>query len=377
MNTADWRVRTCTAVYFCDMTRHSSAMDSSTVGTAAVREVWVDTAKGIAIILVVLFHAIIFTDRVDLAWLWPVPAGILDTFRMPLFFFAAGLFASKALRLSFRDLTRTRLLRLVWLYVLWSFIWAVVFTFVHVPGSGGEAPLMQFLFILVLPNPSTWFVYGLALYFIAMWLMRRFPWWLQLSVGLAIALLFGTQTLTADNGALNKMGLYFLYFQLAVLSGAHARRLFAKTQWWHALLMITVYAAAVIPVAKYDLLTLPFVRIIASVLAITAGCAIAVVLSRRRAFSWLSYLGSRTLPIYVLHFYPILLFMTLIEVVAPELRWTAPAMPLALTIVAILVSLGVYALTKRLPGLYTEPAFLSALFAPRPASEPSVAPQNP
>lgn len=98
------------------------------------REVWVDTAKGIAIILVVLFHAIIFSDRVGLAWLWPVPAGILDTFRMPLFFFAAGLFASKALGMSFADLTRTRLLRLVWLYVLWSFIWAVVFTFVQVPG---------------------------------------------------------------------------------------------------------------------------------------------------------------------------------------------------------------------------------------------------
>ena len=57
---------------------------------APSREVWVDTAKGIAIILVVLFHAIIFTNRVDLAWLWPIPAGILDTFRMPLFFLLAG-----------------------------------------------------------------------------------------------------------------------------------------------------------------------------------------------------------------------------------------------------------------------------------------------
>ena len=346
---------------------------------APSREVWVDTAKGIAIILVVLFHAIIFTNRVDLAWLWPIPAGILDTFRMPLFFFAAGLFASKALRLSFVDLTRTRLLRLVWLYVLWSLIWAVVFTFVQIPGEGGsESPLLQFLLILVWPNPSTWFVYGLALYFIAMWLMRRFPWWLQLGIGLALALLFGTQTLMAENGALNKMGLYFLYFQLAVLSGAHARRLFARTRWWHALLIVVIYAAAVVPMAKFDLLALPFMRVIASLLAIATGCAIAVVLSRLRGFRWLSYLGSRTLPIYVLHFYPILIFITLIQPIAPDLMWAAPAIPLAVTVVAILVSLGIHALTKRVPGLYTEPAFLSALFVARPArtSEQSGPPQS-
>ena len=69
------------------------------VGAEAVpksRETWIDVAKGMAIILVVLFHASTFMDEIGLAGSWGRLAVSMDTFRMPLFFFTAGIFAAQS-----------------------------------------------------------------------------------------------------------------------------------------------------------------------------------------------------------------------------------------------------------------------------------------
>src|SRR5690606_5935605 len=97
------------------------------MASSPARETWVDVAKGGAIVLVVLFHAALFLDDVGLAWLWPRAGTALDTFRMPLFFSTAGLFAAKTLALDLRTVLRRRVARLVWVYVLWSLVWTLAF----------------------------------------------------------------------------------------------------------------------------------------------------------------------------------------------------------------------------------------------------------
>lgn len=322
----------------------------------AARETWVDVAKGIAIILVVLFHAIIFPIEVGLGRLWGTFAALLDTFRMPLFFFTAGLFAAKAISLPFGQLFRTRVARLLWLFVLWSTIWFVVFLFAPPLGDGGigSTPL-EFALLLIWPNVSTWFVYGLALFFMASWLMRGLPVWLQLAIGVVIAQLFDTDLIDSPNGAHDKMGMYFVYFLLATHVGPRVRGLAPRVRWWHALIATAVYGVAIVITARAELLQVPFVRMAVALLAIVAGCSVAIALSRWRAFGWLRELGSRTLQVYLVHFYPILAICLLIAPVAPSLQGVGVLLPPVLTVVAILTALGVHRLTRRVSWLWDLP----------------------
>jgi uncharacterized membrane protein YcfT len=320
------------------------------------REGWVDSAKGIAIILVVLFHAIIFPAAVGLAWLWPTPALVLDTLRMPLFLFTAGLFASRAISLDLRALFWSRVARLLWVYVLWSIIWAIAFQFIPVTGSDEPSFWIDLLLFPVWPNASTWFVYGLAIYFIVAWLLKRLPIWAQLVIAGLISVAFGTQWIDTGNGSIDKIGTYFLYFLVAVHVSGWARGVAPRIRPWQMVVAFVAYVVVATVTAKFDLLNLPFIRIVVSVLAILAGVSIAVTINRWRAFGWLAGLGQRTLQVYLIHFYPILIITAIMTPYALTLKPLGPVIPLALTVIAITVALLVHRLTRRVTWLYDLPS---------------------
>ena len=81
---------------------------------------WVDAAKGLCILLVVLGHAI--TELQAHGYYTAQWAGInffLGPIRMPLFFLLSGLFAGKALKESWHKLANRRIWVMVYLYVIW------------------------------------------------------------------------------------------------------------------------------------------------------------------------------------------------------------------------------------------------------------------
>ncbi|BDZ51941.1 hypothetical protein GCM10025867_41820 [Frondihabitans sucicola] len=315
-----------------------------------------------AIILVALFHSIIFPAELHLAGPWETPATLLDTFRMPLFFFTAGMFAQKAISRSFPELFWSRMARLIWLFVLWCVIWFVAFQFIPLVGEGQSAPTALSLALsLVWPNESTWFIYGLAVYFALAWVIKPLPIGVQLAIGFVIVELFGTKLIDSPNGALDKMGMYFLYFLLATKVSPMVRAWAPRATWRFTILAFVFYFAAAVSSAKFDFLTAPVVRVVVSLLAITAGCSLAIMLSRLPAFGWLRLLGQNTLQVYLVHFYPILLGVALLAPVASSLHVLAPIVPPIFTAVAILVSLGVHSLTKRATWLWGLPEPLARL----------------
>jgi uncharacterized membrane protein YcfT len=329
------------------------------------RERWVDTAKGIAIIFVVLFHSVIFMDDIHLAGPWVPLSGLMDTFRMPLFFFTAGIFAGKVLKLSFADLFRARIARLFWLYLLWSLLYTIVFQFVPIQR---DAPTwIGFLISPVWPNESTWFVYALGLFFIVQWLLRPLPIWLQFVPGVVLALLFGSGIVHSGNGALDKMGTYYVFFVAAVHFGPLARRIAPRTRLWSAILLVVIYVGVAAVLVKTDLDHIPGVRLAASVLAIVTGSALAVEFSRTRVMDWLNALGKRTLPVYFLHFFVILFIVAILDPVAPSLVRFGAIIPPLTTVIAIVAALLFFQLTRRIPGLYALPRPLPI----RAQSEPS------
>jgi uncharacterized membrane protein YcfT len=321
---------------------------------ATVRESWVDAAKGLAIICVVLFHSVIFMEAIGLASVWVALSGLLDPFRMPLFFFTAGLFAPKALRMSFVELFRKRVALLLWLYLLWSLIWVIVFQFVPIAGDGAPTWL-GFLLIPVWPNTSTWFIYALAIFFMGTWLIRSWPVWVQFLPALALTLAFGTRLVSSGSEALDKMAIYYIFFLAAVNFGTIARQLAQRVRVWHLAVLAVVYVPLAVVMVLTDVERVPGVRLFACVLAILMGGSLAVVLDRLRAFQWLHELGTRTLPIYLIHFFPILVTAAIIRPFASELVKVSAVIPPLLTVVTIFVALGFWRITRRIPGLYELP----------------------
>jgi uncharacterized membrane protein YcfT len=335
------------------------ATDGRAGEPSASRHDWVDTAKGIAILLVVLYHAIIFTAEAGLESRWSSIAATLGTFRMPLFFFTAGVFAAKAIGLGFRELFARRLLRLLWIYVLWSLIWIAAFTAVPALRSGrGPTALESLVTLPVLPNANTWFVYALAVYFVVAWLLRRLPVWLQLLPAAVLTVLFETDALRTGSGPLDKMATYFTFFLLAVRLGPVVLRLAPRVRPWHALALVAAYVGGTALAAALSLFYVPGVQLLLSCCAVAAGVAASVVLGRLAVLGWLARLGTRTLPVYVLHFYPILAVAALLRTLPDASSAVALALPPVLTVVAVAVSLVVHRSTRGVPGLYGLPRAL-------------------
>lgn len=327
---------------------------------SGVRDSWADLAKGAAIILVVLFHAVIFLNSSGVAMSWQLLNTALETFRMPLFFTVAGLFAAKAVSWPFSDLWRKRLARLVWLYVLWSLIWTVFFLVVPWPYNPDEQPTwLSFLGIFVWPNTSTWFVYALALYFAAAWLMRRLPALVQLGIAIVPTLIFAAHLVDPGNQALIKMPMYFFFFLAGSLYGPQIRQAAPRSRWWMAAILLAVWGSLTFVVLKAEVMTVFGVRVLLSILAVAAGIALAVTMSRSRLWAWMSALGTRTLPVYLLHFYPVIVVSILLRDVALP-TWLDMAAPLLLTALAIGVSLMLRLPLRKVPGLFDLPR------APRP-----------
>lgn len=341
------------------------------------RERWIDVAKGIAIILVVLLHSSFDYFGDSHVWRWADYAIMLETFRMPLFFFMAGIFASGALSKSFRELVDTRVFRFGWVYVLWTVIGIVLLQSILVGFDGWGSVLLEFAQMFVMPYESTWFIYAIAAYFVVAWLLRRLPLVVQLAVAVAATALFRSGLISPPDSEWTKVGEYFLFFLLAVEFGPRLRRLVPRMTWWHTLIAPIAYVGLLVVLwqtgwANADELSLKAQAswVVLSVLAVAAGCSVAILIARWRIFDWLYRLGSKTLPVYVLHWYLLLIGWALVALVPEFPGLVAPFVVPALTAFAIGGSLLVWRATRRAAFLYAQPAWLRlpARRGPRPRS---------
>lgn len=322
----------------------------------AGRETWIDVAKGIAIILVVLFHSVMYLEGAGVRGPFGSLNPLLDTFRMPLFFFMSGILAAKAITLPFGALFRTRMLRLLYLYVAWVTLQTVVLLAAPpISAAPVNARPLDLVTLFVRPNSNLWFIYALPLFFALAWLMRRWSPVLQVALTALIAAGFGSALLHTGT-PWDKMGRYLVFFIAAIWLGPRVRRLVPAVRWWHALLAALLYAGLSLLVVRLELTRVPFVLLATSLVAVTVGITVAAVLGRLVMFDWLRMLGTRTLPIYLVHTFPMIL-------VAAAIVWARPSigpalaniLPVLLCVGAIVVALLAFRYTGTVPGLFDVP----------------------
>jgi uncharacterized membrane protein YcfT len=145
-------------------------------GHGAGRLAWVDVAKGICILLVVMMHAVTGTGEAmgGEGFLHPVVA-FAKPFRIPDFFLLSGLFMGRVIDRDWRLFSDRRVIHFAYFYVLWLVIQSVA-RYGKIVGDGGPWAFAGHLaHALVEPYSTLWFIYLLAVFSVTTKALRRVP----------------------------------------------------------------------------------------------------------------------------------------------------------------------------------------------------------
>ena len=143
---------------------------------------WVDVAKGLCIVLVVMMHATLGVEKATgtetslhtfIEWARP--------FRMPDFFLISGLFLAARIDRPWRSYLDTKVVHFVYFYVLWLTIQFGLKAPGMVAENGVTATLIDYVTAYVAPFGTLWFIYLLAVYFVVAKLLQPLPKWAVLA----------------------------------------------------------------------------------------------------------------------------------------------------------------------------------------------------
>jgi uncharacterized membrane protein YcfT len=134
---------------------------------------WVDYAKGICIILVVMMHSTLGVEKAagELSWL----NGFIDwarPFRMPDFFMISGLFLASRIGKPWREYLDSKALHFAYFYVLWMNIQFVLKAPALYAEAGASGVVNGYLLGYIEPYGTLWFIYMLAIFFAVTKLLR-------------------------------------------------------------------------------------------------------------------------------------------------------------------------------------------------------------
>lgn len=329
------------------------------------RLAWIDTARGLAIVLVVLLHATDWIQETPInIEAWDHANEVINTLRMPLFFMCAGILATKWLYAAWADLIAKKVFFLGWLYLLWQLVGSLE-AVVAAQITGDQLTPVRMLLSLAMtpvrPRFELWFIWALALFFLINRYCSRFPLGPQLTVGLLMGFFAFSSLVPQVNLGWNGFLEYYLFFLIGCyyrpLLLALAERLTrplagAVVVGWTVLTSITYFTG---------LIYVPGIGLAVRLLGLVAGVGVALVLQNVRIFA---YLGSRTLQIYLAHT-PIIVVMALL---LDHVSLTGPArlltwlLPLVFTVAAVWLSLKLHTVLIRTRArvMYEPPAALTS-----------------
>lgn len=337
--------------------------NSTATPTIRRRETWIDTAKGMAILLIVFTHSGLvlgINEAPRPTWWGPVDHA-LTMVRLPAFFLISGLFMRNTIKRSRQEFLSSKVAPMAWLYLLWSFAWAIT---MGVYANGSHSALTEWVRSTLTITNGTWYLAALPLYYLGWRATRDWSGWVLWPLAGATALVFGANWLTTGSWGLNRILMYALFF----LIGAHlpdkVRILVSRTPAWLAVVAVpALYLALQI---KMPAAWLNDVRVaLFPLAAVPVFLVLARMIDNGRLAQGLRWLGARTLPIYVMHMFALDLVVRLLLPTADLLPFSiVGVMPLLMTILATSLTLATWAATRGVPGLYSAPTWLRELGKP-------------
>lgn len=291
---------------------------------ASDRVDWVDAAKGLCIIFVVMMHSTLGVGLAmgETGWMhWVV--SFARPFRMPDFFLISGLFLGLVIDRPWRRYIDRKVVHFLYFYLLWL---TAQFLF-KAPGmameNGASATLQAYLLAFVEPFGTLWFIYILPIFFVFTRLVKRLPVWF---VFVWAAFL---ETLPVHTGWLifDEFCARYVYFFAGY---AFAARIFDLADWLRQRparclailgLWAPINAALVFTPAPGNLgflldaygaqtggtggwAELPLISLLLGFAGALAIVAVASLVARARWAAWLEWLGAHSIVVYLAFFLP-------------------------------------------------------------------------
>lgn len=331
---------------------------------------WVDAGRGLAILLVVLYHSAQWATAAGIdSEGWRTFNDVVATLRMPLFFTLAGLFAGKWARASWRDLWAAKLSLFLWVFVVWSVIdsFAVILGLI-MQGERGNylVQVASTAMAPIAPRFELWFIWALAIFFVLVKLAAPVPPWLQLAVTGAASFL-ALPMLDLGNVGWNGIAKYLFFFLLGLYGRERILGFAEGLRIRTGIPLVAVWASFAAAGAFFGWNALPGFYFATAVLGVAAGIAISLVLAR---ITRLGRIGSKTLPVYLTHTSIVLVVYWVIWTATPTraspmISWLVPPTVAAIAIVSSLALDRIVAPVPVLRNLYVQPPFFAGARANR------------
>lgn len=277
---------------------------------STIRLAWIDVARAICIILLLLNHFGIWIypptiqEYSDVRF-WSVLNSALSALRMPLLFVLSGYLVSTRVLNGWRDRRNfLRVLTSIYLYAIWVSLYCII---TLIDGTNFLPNLVKLSsYPIQFYNPQTplWFIYYLALNVIIVVTTRKIPAWVVIT-GLSMVAVVVNVVDVPSEYSLSVRGLEnMVYFAVGsrfpqLVRGIAERQLLAK--FFGGVILFIGLGYFMKHFGDYRVVT-EVVQILANLAAVGVGIVTASALSSiQHARAFLSYVGQRTLPIYLMH----------------------------------------------------------------------------
>ncbi len=256
---------------------------------------WVDTARGIGIVLVVYGHALrghVTAGAFDPAWHADVQDAVIYSFHMPLFFFLAGLFVQRSLAKGAGVFVREKAVTLVYPYFLWSVV-SVGLAVLAAGAVNSPKSIDAIETLWSTPVYQYWFLYALIICQLLA-LISRADW----RITAVMCAVSASGVATGGFGMLSIAISFYVYFGVGILLAPHLpgwehrRRAVAVV----ALLSIVAFALTYLDEAMWPDRMLVVARAVLGIIATVSVAMLIAPWSR-----WMALLGTASMAIFVLH----------------------------------------------------------------------------
>lgn len=322
--------------------------------TGKTRIDWIDYAKGICIVFVVLLYSTGTAESVLHVKGWIHAVGdFARAFRMPDFFLISGLFVSRVINRSWREYLDTKVAHFLYFYMLWL---TINFFFAEWRGLIGPAAMTsvaEYFSLYLQPHGQLWFIYILPLFFVAVKMMRRLP------VLVVAAIAVGLKLANLDTGwiLVDRFGMYFVFFYAGHL---FAGNIISLVEWMRERAIarnayLLAWCAVNAALVKMELIEVPIINLTMGLTGAFAVILIATMLASIRAMGWVRYLGANSIVVYVAFGVPMILLRKV--VLTNNLITDVDLAAIILTFFSILGALAIFWATRgtRLNFLFTRP----------------------
>lgn len=317
---------------------------------------WVDAAKGLSIILVVMMYAAYnvgeYTGGVGVLH---YVIGFATPFRMPEFFLISGLFLSRVIERDWRRYADRRVVHYLYFYAVWVTIDYVVK--VGIAGRDLAGVLSGVALAVVEPYGVLWFIYMLAVFSTAAKLawQAKLPRWLVIGFSAALQMAH----IESQSYAVTQFAAYFVFFYVGYVCSHHVFRIVEAAARFPALawagLALWAFAETFLvfwpnghPTAmemRMGLAAFPPLHLALAVAGAIALCVLGCLLMRMSYTDWLRWLGEHSLVIYVAFTLP----MSAVRIVAMKsgLMTETSELSIVVLVMAVAAPVALYLLVKR------------------------------